>query len=1150
MSSKNVVREDVVQISFNVNDNPLDDLVKSMQDLQSSVTKLVNNITSKFSNVGNSAKDITDKIKDTGKEALTTSDKFHKMVDEIRKISTAKLLEMPKILNSSTTAAKNFISSLKSDIFSKLTDGFQKFKTSIQNISFSSLKSDVTSFGVKLKDVISISWSKFTSNLSSVGVAMKNVGNTITNLAVKVQSFVSKPYRVVLKASDEVSNVLNGISSKIINIKNALIGLVTTGLAAKAVGFVAEQQDLEAQYRILLGSAEAAEKTVKSLIDFAGKTPYAREEIFQANRQLLVFGGTALATDKTLRLVGDTASGTGQNFSDTAYRIGQLYSAMKSGHATGIYIKSLQQTGAITSEVANELEKLGDSGASFETKWAAVEKALSRYSGTMEEMSKNMSNLILGVKTFVKQKFIVPFGQGIVDSLQPALEEFKKWRTENAGTITQWGEKIRAVSSLITGKLIAGVKQLILYISRLKDAFVDFYHSDRGQTIINTLKTIFNTISSNKERLLKSFSSIAGVIGSLLIINKVKSSVLAFTKVFSGLSSVSKIVIGILGLLFYAFQNNIWGTRELVGKLSDLFIKLGEKVIPLLCSAFDFLISSVLPVFDSILSGIINFLNNNLYWIAPVIMGIVGAFLALKAAILIVNAVLIIQKGVIIAVKAIMIVWKVVTLAVQAAQWLLNIALMANPIILIITLIVALIAVFIWLWFNCEDFRNFWINLWETVCAWCKIAWDWIVNLFAKWIPEAFASVINFFVELWENIKSIFWNTINAIVSFFTETIPQFIQNICDWFAQLPYRIGFLIGQLIGHIVKFGMDLWNFATVTVPEFIGQVINFFAELPGKIWECLCVTTTQIAQFFADLIVTGITKTSEFVSSVINFIKELPGKIWEWLCETAIKVIQFFANLIVTGIAKASEFVSSIINFIKELPSKIWNAIIGAIKRVIEWGGNLLSAGIEAARNLINGIWNTLCELPNKMLEIGKNIVTGIWNGICGAVGWLMNMIKDFAKGILDGIKSSLGIHSPSILFRDEVGRNLALGLGEGFVSTMDNVKNEMQKALPTSFGTRLNMYVNKDNKQGINTNNNNISNYLFGYGLSEYTPDSSYTTSNKTNYESNTYSPQFNLTVNGSVTDRTTQRQIKQFMKEAMEEAFESMQRKRPDLVEV
>ena len=93
-------------------------------------------------------------------------------------------------------------------------------------------------------------------------------------------------------------------------------------------------------------------------------------------------------------------------------------------------------------------------------------------------------------------------------------------------------------------------------------------------------------------------------------------------------------------------------------------------------------------------------------------------------------------------------------------------------------------------------------------------------------------------------IKELLVNSWNSIISFFTETIPAFIESVIEWFRQLPYNLGFVIGKAIGHIIKFGLDLWNFATVTVPEFISQVITFFSQLPSKIWAWLVEATTKL------------------------------------------------------------------------------------------------------------------------------------------------------------------------------------------------------------------------------------------------------------------------------------------------------------------
>lgn len=346
--------------------------------------------------------------------------------------------------------------------------------------------------------------------------------------------------------------------------------------------------------------------------------------------------------------------------------------------------------------------------------------------------------------------------------------------------------------------------------------------------------------------------------------------------------------------------------------------------------------------------------------------------------------------------------------AVTAAQWLMNAAMSANPIGLIIAAIGALVGAFILLWNNSEDFRNFWLGLWENVQAAFSAAWEAILNFFTATIPEA-------------------WN---SFVAFFTETIPNFVANIGDWFGKLPKLLNAVLKLALEQIIQWGADLWNFASTEVPKFVSQVITFFSELPGKIWT--------------------------------------------WLCDAANKVGIFFANLISTGISKASEFVSSVINFIKELPNKIWNGIVGAVSAVVNWGGQLLSAGINAAQNLVSGIWNTVCELPGKMLNIGSDLVRGLWNGISNVTGWVLDKIKGFGNSILNGIKSFFGIASPSKLFEEQIGKNLALGVGEGFENSMKNVSKQMQNSIPTDFEIDMNTAINYVNS-GANFESNSLKN---------------------------------------------------------------------------
>ena len=138
--------------------------------------------------------------------------------------------------------------------------------------------------------------------------------------------------------------------------------------------------------------------------------------------------------------------------------------------------------------------------------------------------------------------------------------------------------------------------------------------------------------------------------------------------------------------------------------------------------------------------------------------------------------------------------------------------------------------------------------------------------------------------------------------------------------------------------------------------------------------------------------------------------------------------------------------NIVTFFKELPGKIWDNLTAAIKHVISWGLELREKAKSAASDMFHNIVDTIKELPGKMLETGKNIVKGIWDGIKDMGQWIKDKIFGFADGIIDGFKSAFGIHSPSTVMRDSVGKYLAEGIGEGFMDELPNIAEEARDAL--------------------------------------------------------------------------------------------------------
>lgn len=341
----------------------------------------------------------------------------------------------------------------------------------------------------------------------------------------------------------------------------------------------------------------------------------------------------------------------------------------------------------------------------------------------------------------------------------------------------------------------------------------------------------------------------------------------------------------------------------------------------------------------------------------------------------------------------------------SVAQALLNGAMNANPIMLVVTLIAGLVAAIMTLWATNDGFREAVTNVWnafkDVVGGAISAVGGFITNL-VTWFSELPGNIGGFLSDVISGVAEWASNMVQKAI----EVGSNFITNINNFFSKLPYYIGYAVGFSLGKIIEFGGNLITFATTTIPEFFHTVVNWFAQLPSNIWNWLLDTIHNVGEWGADMIDKAIETGSSFISSVGDFIMQLPSNVWNWLVET--------------------------------------------INNVAEFASNMASKGAEAASNLKDNIIDGLINLPSRMWEIGDNIVSGIWDGIQNAKDWLIGKITGFASGVIDGFKSALGIHSPSRVLRDQVGKYMAEGIGVGFSDEMKSVTADMQNAIPTNF----------------------------------------------------------------------------------------------------
>lgn len=250
-------------------------------------------------------------------------------------------------------------------------------------------------------------------------------------------------------------------------------------------------------------------------------------------------------------------------------------------------------------------------------------------------------------------------------------------------------------------------------------------------------------------------------------------------------------------------------------------------------------------------------------------------------------------------------------------------------------------------------------------------------------------------------------------------TIAQQLLNV----AMSANPIGIVL-TLVGALVAGLVVLWN----TNEGFRDAVMNVWNGVKDFIGNAV----QAIGCFFANL---GTT------------ISQLPQMFAYWLNNVIATVTGWVSNMAAQAASAGSQFVSNVVNFVSQLPGRIASFLGNVISNLGSWAGQMASKGAEGASNMFNAVVNGLASLPGRVLSIGSDVVRGIWNGISGAAGWLADKVKSFASGILDGMKNALGIHSPSRLFRDQVGKYIAQGIGEGFTDEMGIVVGQMQDAMP-------------------------------------------------------------------------------------------------------
>ena len=478
--------------------------------------------------------------------------------------------------------------------------------------------------------------------------------------------------------------------------------------------------------------------------------------------------------------------------------------------------------------------------------------------------------------------------------------------------------------------------------------------------------------------------------------------------------------------------------------------------------------------------------------IRTVIAGIAGGFAAFKTASLISAAVTALKS------------FDVAAKIAAAGQWVLNAAMNANPIVLVVTAIGALVAALVWFFTQTETGRKAWASFtsflssaWQSVVSFVTSLGQNIANFFTQTIPNAIQSVIQWFQQLPSAIGTALSNLITSIgtwaVSFGQSALQagqQFVSNIANFLTNLPATIAYWLAYGITFVVLWAAQLGSQAISAGQQFLANLGTFFVQLPGNIWNWLTSTVASVASWAAQMGANALSAGSRFLSNVGTFISQLPANVGSWLSGAVSAAASFVGRMASNAVNAGSRFLSSIGSYISQVPGRIGAGLSGAISAVGSFASSMASGALRAGQQFLSNLVNTLASIPGRMVSIGSQIVHGIISGITGSIGKVGSAILSGVKDAISGVKNFLGIHSPSRLFRDQIGRNIGLGLAQGISNSQAAVMSSMNGMASDIASTRFTTpdvatgYGLSPTRASVSTGGEPLSGELLGELLSE------------------------------------------------------------------
>lgn len=846
----------------------------------------------------------------------------------------------------------------------------------------------------------------------AVAEAFGRVSGAVTNAASAISTRFNNATAPVMRVGKAVDRGVNSTlraAGKVAIGAAAAIGTTLTGSIGSAVSRVDTLNNFPRIMANLGYSASDAAKSAKKLSEKLRGLPTSLQDIMPLVQQIAPLTGSLDEATNVGLAFNNMLVASGKSTADQSRAMQQYTQMLATGKVDMLSWKTLMEVmPAQMNQLAESLLGAGKSG--FDLYDALRDGKL-----TMEDVNKAMVKL----NDEGGSKF-ASFAKQAKDASKGIQTAWTNLKTRITGAMAS------IIQAVGPEKISGALDRVGAAIGKIGDAF-DRAASGPGSkafsATIGHIASLMPMVGAAITPLLTKLPLIGGAfkgVGGpgLWVIAIFGSMVANSKKLQDALSQVAN-------KLATAFSGSGAGAQNALGGISDLLGRLGDTIAPIVglvgslaASLGGVLLNAALSVLGALADLAAKISGNKVAMTAlqVVLTGLVGAWGLYKTVTTAATAATAITKAAFgtlsFALKGAAVAQRAITAATAltkvalgglssklriaaVAQAAFNAVMAINPIVLVVAGIAALVAALVWFFTQTEAGRK----AWRVFTVYLTTAWQ-AIKATAVAIWQGLAA---FFSGLWENIKTVVFTAWEAIKAIFAPAI-EFIKNLIIVFAAVLLTIWQGISAAVmwvwNGIVAFLTPIITTITTVISTGIEFVRGIWASVWGWVSSFFTAIWNGIVAFFTPII----NRIRSIIAAVTGAIRGIWASVWGW-------VSSFFSGVWNNLVGFASGAISRLAGVLGRIRSAVWGAVAGA------------------------GSW---------LVQTGRNIITGLWRGISGAIGWLRSLVSNALGSIVSWAKSKLGIHSPSRVFRDQVGAMISEGIAVGITTRISSARGAMSE----------------------------------------------------------------------------------------------------------